>query len=37
MVLGYALNLAKFQLKVYVEDVVIMPPYFGQVERKGLV
>ncbi|THG08162.1 hypothetical protein TEA_020925 [Camellia sinensis var. sinensis] len=38
MVLGYALHLAEFHSKVPIKDAVItVPPYFGQVERKGLL
>lgn len=38
MVLGYAAHLAEFHAKVPVKDAVItVPPYFGQVERKGLL
>ncbi|KAJ0089247.1 hypothetical protein Patl1_33278 [Pistacia atlantica] len=38
MIFGYAVNLAEFHSKVFVKDSVIsVPPYFGQVERKGLL
>ncbi|KAL8201451.1 hypothetical protein R6Q57_012790 [Mikania cordata] len=38
MILGYALKLAEFHSKVPVRDAVItVPPYFGQMERKGLL
>ncbi|XP_071701941.1 heat shock 70 kDa protein 17-like [Rutidosis leptorrhynchoides] len=38
MILGYGLKLAEFHSKVVVKDAVItVPPYFGQVERKGLL
>ncbi|WOG91848.1 hypothetical protein DCAR_0311103 [Daucus carota subsp. sativus] len=38
MVLGFASRLAEFHAKVEVKDVVIsVPPYFGQVERKGIM
>ncbi|KAJ0565830.1 putative Heat shock protein 70 family [Helianthus annuus] len=38
MVLGYGMRLAEFHSKVMVKDAVVtVPPYFGQVERKGLL
>ncbi|KAL6003086.1 hypothetical protein ACLOJK_023309 [Asimina triloba] len=38
MVLKYDIHLAKFYAKVGIKDVVIMmPPYFGQVERRCLL
>ncbi|KAI7741742.1 hypothetical protein M8C21_000586 [Ambrosia artemisiifolia] len=38
MVLGYGMKLAEFHSKVVVKDAVVtVPPYFGQVERKGLM
>ncbi|XP_044489116.1 heat shock 70 kDa protein 17-like isoform X2 [Mangifera indica] len=38
MIFSYAVNLAEFHSKVFVKDSVItVPPYFGQVERKGLL
>lgn len=38
MLLSYGSQLAEFHSKVEVKDVVIsVPPYFGQVERKGLM
>ncbi|KAJ7960189.1 Heat shock 70 kDa protein [Quillaja saponaria] len=38
MILSYAMNLAEFHSKVPIKDAVItVPPYFGQVERKGLL
>ncbi|XP_044499964.1 heat shock 70 kDa protein 17-like [Mangifera indica] len=38
MIFGYAVNLAEFHSKVFVKDYVIcVPPYFGQLERKGLL
>ncbi|XWS65414.1 hypothetical protein CRYUN_Cryun05aG0110800 [Craigia yunnanensis] len=38
MILKYAANLAEFHSKVALKDAVILvPPYFGQAERRGLM